>query len=198
MQPTGTPTTVGPSPQPTPVPTGVPTAQPTPSPTTPLPTSTPSAAPTATPSAAPTFISVPGGEILVEFDCITLLEQLCPVDTMIEMPDADYYLDTVMTCPFNIPDQTNTEEFRRCACDLDIYNLSEGQEPPEQVFAQFPDRGTTMVTSGDNVPERFDDCQCLLCPEGSPYEIGLKCDTPILGPCRSFDCRGSCNGEEGF
>jgi hypothetical protein len=38
------------------------------------------------------------------------------------------------------------------------------------------------------------DCDCFICPTGSRFGFAYTCTTEISGPCKSFDCFGTCNG----
>lgn len=38
------------------------------------------------------------------------------------------------------------------------------------------------------------DCDCFICPPGFRFGFAYTCTTEIAGPCKSFDCFGTCNG----
>ena len=39
------------------------------------------------------------------------------------------------------------------------------------------------------------DCECFACPFGMTLGFAYTCTTEIVGPCKSFDCFGNCNGK---
>ena len=131
-----------------------------------------------------------GGGLAVPFDCFFAGEnQVCPTDTIVD----DYYLDVSISCPLDAVFSTNFIEVTQsgeCDCLLDVYDNSFGdQADPGAV----PARGNDIV---DNVGLllQLDTCQCILCPEGSRFALGIECIEPIFDNCLSFDCDGVRNG----
>lgn len=77
-------------------------------------------------------------------------------------------------------------------CPLDSVAQSDWVEASQKGFCQCD---AALLDEGCNVLEADMDCECFACPAGTKLGFAYTCTTPIVGPCKSFDCYGKCNGK---
>jgi hypothetical protein len=97
------------------------------------------------------------------------------------------------TCPAT-SDFEYQGEFQRLAADLKCPLDSVGQSE----FIAASQKGLcecdTELQDQQGVKLKDMDCDCFICPDGSRFGFAYSCTTEISGPCKSFDCFGTCNG----
>ena len=136
------------------------------------------------------------GGIEVDNSCVNAGDvQRCPTDTTYTFNDVNYYIDSAMTCPLDSVEQSDfikVSQTGQCDCVVDIYGPEE--TPPLQTLGQEPCRGAQCEeTQGDIV--KLQNCKCMVCPQGSTLGFAIDCENAAVGPCKSFDCFGTCNGD---
>lgn len=97
------------------------------------------------------------------------------------------------TCPAS-SDFEYQGEFQRLAADLKCPLDSVGQSE----FISAAQKGLcecdAELQDQQGVKLKDMDCDCYICPPGSRFGFAYTCTTEISGPCKSFDCFGTCNG----
>jgi hypothetical protein len=113
----------------------------------------------------------------------------CPADASITYAGDKKLLDASLSCPLDSVAQSDFMAGTQkglCTCAVDIYDADSSIQPPVQVLGQTPDGtggGETNV------------CDCYLCPTGMNLGVAFICENEIVGPCKSFNCFGDCNGD---
>mmetsp|Transcript_25607 Transcript_25607/g.28673 ORF Transcript_25607/g.28673 Transcript_25607/m.28673 type:complete len:227 (-) Transcript_25607:321-1001(-) len=78
-------------------------------------------------------------------------------------------------------------------CPLDSVGQSDWQEASQKGLCQC--EASLLDTETCGIIEATMDCECSACPFGMAVGFAYSCTTEIVGPCKSFDCFGKCNGK---
>mmetsp|Transcript_22635 Transcript_22635/g.63131 ORF Transcript_22635/g.63131 Transcript_22635/m.63131 type:complete len:164 (-) Transcript_22635:86-577(-) len=104
---------------------------------------------------------------------------ICPGDISVSYSGEVTYLNADVSCPFDAVLQSNfIQASQNGVCNCTTAILTEGEQR----------RGR------DGKPIN---CNCYACPLDPTPKVGyaFECDQPIVGPCKTFSCDGTCNGE---
>jgi hypothetical protein len=113
----------------------------------------------------------------------------CPADASVSYNGENTLLDASISCPLDSVTQSDFNKGSQlglCTCDVDVYMEDSGVSRPEQTFGQTPDG------SGGGVEAV---CTCYVCPTSMNNGFAFYCDSEIVGPCKSMNCMGECNGD---
>lgn len=96
----------------------------------------------------------------------------CPASSNFEYQGTFQRLEAALKCPL---DSVGQSEFisasQKGLCDCD-----------------------SALVDGEGRVLKEMDCDCYICPQGARFGFAYTCTTEIAGPCKSFDCFGTCNG----
>ncbi len=98
----------------------------------------------------------------------------CPAGSTMEYAGDQSSLDAFIQCPLDSVAQSEWIEASQkglCSCSSSRY-----------------DENCDLV-------QKDMDCECFACPFGLTLGFAYSCNTEIVGPCKSFDCFGRCNGK---
>jgi hypothetical protein len=108
--------------------------------------------------------------VVVDIECASQGEDLvCPISSEFEFGGDIFYVSAELSC--NIPDASQLESASQsgaCGCSATLQDS----------------QGTELAAL---------QCDCFLCPQGSDVKYAYTCQTEIAGPCKSFNCDGTCN-----
>jgi hypothetical protein len=96
----------------------------------------------------------------------------CPADSDFSYDGQDQTLAADLQCPLDSVAQSgfiSASQRGLCQCDAELLDSA-------------------------GVKLRDMECDCYICPDGSRFGFAYTCTTEIAGPCKSFDCFGTCNG----
>lgn len=97
----------------------------------------------------------------------------CPAGSSMNYAGERQTLDADLLCPLDSVGQSDwVEASQKGLCECEAMLLDE--------------------TCG--IIEEEMDCECFACPFGMVVGFAYSCTTEIVGPCKSFDCFGKCNG----
>jgi hypothetical protein len=96
----------------------------------------------------------------------------CPAGSNFEYAGDKQRLEAALACPLDSVAQSGfitASQRGLCECDAELQ---------------------------DDIGNKLKDmeCDCFICPDGSRFGFAYTCTTEIAGPCKSFDCFGTCNG----
>jgi hypothetical protein len=96
----------------------------------------------------------------------------CPASSDFDFQGEFNRLEAFLNCPLDSVGQSEfiaAAQKGLCQCDAELQD-SEGTKLKDM------------------------DCDCFVCPPGSRFGFAYTCTSEISGPCKSFDCFGTCNG----
>lgn len=104
---------------------------------------------------------------------------ICPAQADFTFGTGVKRLTADLKCPFDAVQQSDFRQASQeglCECDATVLDLNQTDASPEPLS-----------------------CECFICPD-QPDLVGVAytCETPISGPCYTFDCSGNCNGDLNF
>lgn len=98
----------------------------------------------------------------------------CPAGSTLTYSGETQSIDAYIKCPLDAVSQSQWREGSQkglCSCESSLYDASCGLIDDDM------------------------DCVCFGCPFGMTLGFAYSCTTEIVGPCKSFDCNGKCNGK---
>ena len=98
----------------------------------------------------------------------------CPAGSTMNYAGEKQSIDAYIRCPLDAVAQSewiDASQKGLCGCDSALY-----------------DSECSLIKADM-------DCECFACPFGMQVGFAYTCTTEIVGPCKSFDCFGKCNGK---
>lgn len=107
---------------------------------------------------------------------------VCPATADFDFNGAIKRLNANLKCPLNAVQQSDFRDASQkglCECEAEVMDVT-----------------ADTSTTGAAVPLS---CECFICPDqANLFGVAYTCSTPINGPCYTFNCEGTCNGDLSF